>query len=56
VVGDEQVGVGVELALDLDDHRVGRLAHRLHGERREPVGEHGAHEKALRYCTQKGGR
>jgi hypothetical protein len=45
VVGDEQVRVGVELAFDLDDHGVGRLADRLHGERREPVRQHGADEQ-----------
>ncbi len=42
MVGDEEIGVEVELALDLEDHRVGGHADRLHRHRREPVRQHRA--------------
>mmetsp|Transcript_2431 Transcript_2431/g.3814 ORF Transcript_2431/g.3814 Transcript_2431/m.3814 type:complete len:791 (+) Transcript_2431:3091-5463(+) len=35
-----------ELACNLLDHLVRRLAHRLHGHGREPVGDHGAEDEA----------
>jgi hypothetical protein len=42
---NEETWTFLVLSLDLVNHLHGSLTHRLHGQGREPVGEHGADEK-----------